>query len=223
MFRYKRLMFGISCAPERFQKIMEQLLSKCKNVIVFQDDILIYGKTDQDHDDALKEVLRILTEHGILLQTKKCLFKVEKAIFVGNALSRDGVNPTQKKIEAIESFRRPNTASEIRSFLGLVGYVGRFIPHLATKTCELRNLMTSKEAFQWNETHEEAFNELKRCVTSAPILAYFDNNRKTRVIADASPFGLGAVLVQFEDETSQKPVIISYASKSLSATERRYC
>lgn len=118
--------------------------------------------------------------------------------------------------------RSPETREEIRSFLGLVGYMGRFVPDLATKTYRLRCLMTQNEKFQWLPDHEEDYRTLKEYVAKAPTLSYFAAERRTRLIVDASPVGLGAVLVQFEDEHSDKPCIISYAAKSLTQTERKY-
>ncbi|XP_062556923.1 uncharacterized protein K02A2.6-like [Armigeres subalbatus] len=223
MFRYTRLMFGISSASEYFQRTLEQILCNCPNTFNFQDDIFIYGKTEEEHDEALSRTLDTLEAHNVVLNTKKSKFKVQETEFLGHHISRNGLKPTDDKIVAILSFRSPRTSEEVRSFLGLVGYVGRFIPDLATKTFDLRQLITGGHTFEWESRHEIAFNALKEAICTAPILGYFDNERRTRVIADASPVGLGAVLVQFEDENDDKPTIISYASKSLSATERRYC
>lgn len=223
MFRYTRLMFGVCSASEHFQRIIEQILSSCPNSFNYQDDIFIHGKTEAEHDAALERVLQAMEAHNVVLNTKKCKFKVTETEFLGHGISQHGVKPTDDKILAVQQFRSPRSAEEVRSYLGLVGYVGRFIPDLATKTFDLRQLTVSGQKFEWTVKHEEAFNNLKIAVCSAPVLGFFDNNRRTRVIADASPVGLGAVLVQFEDEHDDKPVIISYASKSLSATERRYC
>lgn len=222
-FRYTRLMFGICSASEHFQRIVEQILSNCPNTFNYQDDIFIHGKTEAEHDTALKQTLQTLEAHNVVLNTKKCKFKVNETEFLGHHISQRGVRPMDAKVIAVQQFRSPRTSEEVRSFLGLVGYVGRFIPDLATKTFDLRQLITGNLKFEWTSKHEMAFNYLKQAVCSAPVLGYFDNNRRTRVIADASPVGLGAVLIQFEDETDGKPVVISYASKSLSPTERRYC
>lgn len=216
-------MFGICSASEYFQRTIEQILCNCPNTFNYQDDIFIHGKTEEEHDAALALTLETLEAHNVVLNTKKCTFKVTETEFLGHHISRDGLKPTDDKIAAVSKFRSPRSPEEVRSFLGLVGYVGRFIPDLATKTFELRELISGGHAFDWTLRHEIAFNELKEAVCSTPVLGYFDNARRTRVIADASPVGLGAVLVQFEDENDDKPIIISYASKSLSKTERRYC
>lgn len=224
MFRYTRLMFGICSASEHFQRIIEQLLCDCPLAHNYQDDIIIAARTEEEHDQALKAVLDKLEDHNVVLNHNKCQFKVNETKFLGHNISQVGIKPNEVKIKAIQQFRTPKNAEETRSFLGLVGYVGRFIPDLATKTFELRQLMIAGDTkFAWSTKHEIAFNSLKKSLCSVPILGYFDNSKRTRVIADASPVGLGAVLVQFNDSYDNEPIIISYASKSLSPTERRYC
>lgn len=223
MYRYKRLMFGVCSAPEHFQRIMEQLLSKNERAMNLQDDIIVWGEDEETHAKALNSVLAVVRERGILLNNKKCEFGVQQTEFLGHHLSRAGVKPTDEKIQSVRSFRAPRTAEEVRSFLGLVSYIGRFIPDLATKTHSLRSLTKSSQKFSWGGEQQREFEQLKALVADLPTLAYFDNDRRTRLIADASPVGLGAVLVQFEDETELKPLIISFASKTLTPTETRYC
>lgn len=223
LFRYKRLMYGIVIAPELFQRIMEQILSRCKRTVNFIDDILVFGATEQEHDEELKLVLSVLNEHGILLNQEKCLFKVSSLDFLGHTVSSDGIKPSVSKIEALQRFRTPSTAEETRSFLGLVTYVGRFLPNLATITAPLRELIRSGVKFSWGEAQEESFLKLKDMISNVQQLYFFDNSLRTRLIADASPVALGAVLVQFEGQYDSSPRPIAYASKSLTATERRYC
>ncbi|XP_058837536.1 uncharacterized protein K02A2.6-like [Topomyia yanbarensis] len=213
----------LSSASEHFQRIIEQILSGCPNSFNYQDDIFVYGKTEQEHNEALKAVLKALEDHNVILNLKKCKFKTTETEFLGHTISQNGVKPTESKIAAVCQFRSPSSAEEVRSFLGLVGYVGRFIPDLATKTFELRQLMSSDQKLEWLAKHEIAFSALKKAVCTAPVLGFFDNRRRTRVVVDASPVGLGAVLLQYIDELEDRPTVISYASKSLSSAERRYC
>lgn len=223
MFRYKRLMFGMNCAPEHFQMILEQILSKCRNVLNYFDDILVWGEDEKAHDDALEDVLKVLKENDILLNAEKPEYKVSKTDFLGQELSCNGVRPTETKVKAVKQFRIPETSEELRSFLGLISYVGRFIPDLATKTYTLRQLMVTPGKFNWLQAHTDAFEMLKNYVINAPILKYFDNERQTRLVVDASPVGLGAVLLQYENGSENQPLVIAYAAKSLSETEKRYC
>lgn len=122
-------------------------------------------------------------------------------------------------MESIRNFREPKTAEEIRSFLGLVNYVGKFIPDLATLTYPLRQLTILGQKFLWGREQQLAFAKLKTYMIDSKTLGYFDDEDRTQLVADASPVGLGAVLIQVND---QGPRIIAYASKSLSDVEKRY-
>ncbi|PFX23911.1 Retrovirus-related Pol polyprotein from transposon 17.6 [Stylophora pistillata] len=130
-----------------------------------------------------------------------------------------GIGPTEEKVRAVAEASQPQTPSEVRSFLGLVGFSARFIPDFATTADPLRKLARKGEPFVWGKEQEQSFQRLKSQVASAPVLAYFDKDTPTRVIADASPVGLGAVLVQEKNGESRA---ICYASRSLSQVERRY-
>lgn len=224
LFRYKRLMYGIVIAPEIFQRILEQILSRCSKFAVnFIDDIMIFTRTEEEHDEALRIVLGTLREYGVLLNKDKCVFKVTSLDFLGHTISSDGIQPSNNKIEALTKFRPPSSQEELRSFLGLVTYVGRFLPDLATTTAPLRELTHSGVKFEWGSDQQQAFDKLKCMIANVKLPRFFDNSLRTRVIADASPVALGAVLIQFEDSTDDAPRPISYASKSLTPTERRYC
>ncbi|XP_055590210.1 uncharacterized protein K02A2.6-like [Uranotaenia lowii] len=223
LFRYKRLMYGIVVAPEIFQRILEQVLSRCKNTVNFIDDILVFGSTEEEHDAELKVVLSILKDREILLNQEKCLFKVNSLEFLGHTISSEGIRPSNRKVEALQRFRPPITAEEVRSFLGLVTYVGRFLPNLATITAPLRELTRSGIKFVWGTKQEESFMKIKNMISNVQQLYFFDNTFRTRLIADASPVALGAVLIQFEGSSDCEPRPIAYASKSLTSTEQRYC
>lgn len=223
LFRYKRLVFGISCAPEMFQKILEQILADCENTVNFIDDIVVTGGSEAEHDLALDKVLKKLNEYGILLNQSKCAFKLTEIEFIGQRFNQNGMVPSQSKIEAIQSFRPPRSCEEVRSFLGLVNYVGSFIPNLASISFPLRELTKNNSTFVWEQGQEQAFNELIRLVGNIETLSHFDPKLRTRVVADASPVGLGAVLLQFhQGHPEGDPKVVAYASKSLTSTECRY-
>ncbi|XP_055604888.1 uncharacterized protein K02A2.6-like [Uranotaenia lowii] len=224
VFRYKRLMFGISCAPEMFQMIIEQSSSDCENTVNFVDDILVFGETETEHNRELEKVLAILKAKNVLLNFDKCVFRTKEVTFLGHHISAKGIKPTNDKIATLKTFRSPETVEELKSYLGLVTYIGRFLPDLATVTAPLRALTHTGTPFVWEDVQEKAFNKLKKMISDIKTLKCFDNSLRTRLIVDASPVGLGAVLVQFKDPKDDcNPRIISYASKSLSPTEKRYC
>ena len=139
---------------------------------------------------------------------------------MGHKFSANGVSLRNDKVAAIKNLRQPNRVEELRSFLGLLNFVGKFIPDLATATDPLRKLTKKGVPIVWDEEKEAAFYKLKAYLQEGFTLGYFNKNDRTQVYADASPVGLGAVLVQFDQHG---PRIICYASKSLSGAEKRYC
>lgn len=219
LFRYKRLSFGINSAPEKFQQIVRQVLAGCEGALNIADDIIVHGKDQAEHDMRLFKVLRRLQEKGLTLGLRKCRFRLDKVEFMGLLLSRYGIGPTDAKVKAVVEATRPETTSEVRSFLGLVGFSARFISDFATIAEPLRALTRHGAHFTWGAAEERAFIRLKDKLTKAPTLAYFDKSAHTQVIADASPVGLGAVLVQDQDGVKRA---VAYTSRALSAVERRY-
>lgn len=220
LYRYKRLMFGIKSAPEAFQKIMEQVLAGCTGCLNYLDDVIVYGETKEQHDERVTKVLDVLKEYNVMLNPDKCIFGATELGFLGYNLSEKGITPTHDKLGAIKRFREPATTDEVRSFLGLVTFVGKFIPDLATINEPLRELTKKDTIFKWGPDQQKAFDKLKTSLSCDTILGYYNLNDRTQVYADASPVGLGAVLIQIN---ASGPRIICFASKSLSDTEKRYC
>lgn len=179
----------------------------------------MFAATKNEHDFRLKNVLNRLQEYGVLLNKDKCIYGAEAINFLGHRLSAQGIKPAHDKVLAIRQFREPRTAEEVRSFLGLVNYVGKFIPNLATTSEPLRQLIKKEEPFNWVDVHRKAFEELKGYLTDESTLGSYNDNDRTMVIADASPVGLGCVLIQFNEKG---PRVITYANRSLSSVEKRY-
>lgn len=219
LFRYARLMFGINAAPEKYHKIVQDLFKKCLGVANIADDLIIYGCGIQEHDERLFKVLDILRSHGLTVNGKKCQFRMTKLTFFGHDLSSNGVSPSEEKVAAIRDANAPKTVSEVRSFMGLVQYSAKFLPNMAEVSEPLRLLTRKDQPFVWGNSQQKAFTKLKSLISSVETLAYFKEDCTTRVIGDAGPTGLGAVLVQKQGENWR---VISYASRNLSACERRY-
>ena len=219
LYRYKRLNFGITSAPEVYQHTIQQVLQGCEGATNISDDIVVHGRSVAEHDQRLEKVLQRLEECGLTLNADKCMFRLPQLEFMGFVLSDKGTSPAASKIEAVRDARRPETASEVRSFMGLVNFNARFIRDLATKAEPLHRLTRNGSKFQWTGEQEKAFQTLKKDLASANTLAYFDTNAAIRVVADASPVGLGAVLVQTQHGIDR---VVSYASRSLTDVERRY-
>jgi len=219
LYRYKRLMFGISCAPEMYQRVAQQALQGCEGVRNIFDDIIVHAPTVEEHDARLEALLKTIQEKGLTVNPEKWEFRMTELMFMGHLLSARGIGPNNEKVRAVIEARQPNSPGEVRSFLGLVNYIGRFIPDLSTVVEPLSHLTKKGEPFIWEEAQESAFRELKGRLANTETLGYFDRNAKTIVITDASPVGLGAVLVQ---EINGEHRVICYISKSLTGTERRY-
>lgn len=221
MYRFQRLPFGLTNAPDIFQEIMQTIvLAECIGARNYLDDILVFGKTKQEHDRNLEEVMRRLRDHNVSINDKKCVFRQNSVKFIGFQLGYDGLRIEEEKLKAIRGFRKPETQQEVKSFLGLINFTERFIPNRADKTKKLRELAKS-ENFHWSEEEEVEFMFLKeKALETISTLGYFDVNDHTELYVDASPFGLGAVLVQHNKEGV--PRVISCASKSLTETEMRY-
>ena len=219
IFRYKRLSFGVNAAPEKYQHIITQSMAGLQGVANIADDLIVHGRDTEEHDKNLHSVLQRLSEKQLTVNAEKCTFRMNRVVFMGLLLSKHGVGPTEEKVRAVAEASQPQTPSEVRSFLGLVGFSARFLPDFATTADPLRKLARKGEPFVWSKEQEQSFQKLKSQVASAPVLAYFDKDAPTRVIADASPVGLGAVLVQEKNGESRA---VCYASRSLSQVERRY-
>lgn len=212
-------MFGMKNAPTEYQKLTSQMFAGIEGVINLLDDFIVFGKTRESHDETLKKVLLVLNEQNFCLNEEKCVYRVTELVFLGWHISEKGISPTTDKVESIKNFREPTSSDEVRSFLGLVNFVGHCIPDLATKTFHLRKLLKKEEKFTWGIDQQKAFDLLKNILSDGSVLGYFNPEDEIVLIVDASPVGLGAVLVQLSKKEER---VISFASKSLSEVEQRY-
>lgn len=217
--RYKRLMFGVNCAPEMFQKFMEQTLAGCEGTMINVDDIIVYASDMKQHDERLSKVFSRLKKFNLSLNWEKVKLRATRVEFLGFELNSSGVYVADSKVEALRNFRKPQTVAEIASFLGLITFVGHYFEDLATKAEPLREVIRS--TFTWGPRQDQAFELLKKELTDkTKVLGYYSLKDETWVFADASPVGLGAVLIQRNSKGT--PRIITFISKTLTDTERRY-
>lgn len=166
-------------------------------------------------------MLKRFEERRVELNWEKCVFGVTKVEFLGHQISPDGIIPADDKVAAIQSFRRSENEAEVRSFLGLANYLNKFIPNLATLDEPLRMLTKKDSKFEWNVHHQQSFDSIKAAMTDILRLGFFNKDHRTTVMSDASPTGLGAILIQ--TDPSGRSRVVTCASKSLTDTERRYC
>ena len=218
-FCFNRLPFGISSAPEHFQKWIQQVLEGSTGSLCQMDDILVHGKSDEHHDEHLEETLHKLQEANLTLNEEKCEFSKPSVEFLGSIVDSEGIRVNPKKVEAVTKMEAPKDQSELRRFLGMVNQLSKFQPQIAETTKPLRDLLSSKNHWTWGDAQQQAFSTIKKSLCSTPILALYDPNLQTRLSADASSYGLGAVLMQKQDNNQWRPV--AYASRALTPTEQR--
>lgn len=220
LFEYTRMPFGITSAPAIFQRTMDNLLQGLKHVSVYIDDILITGETDEEHLQTLNEVLTRLETAGVRLKKEKCEFMAKEVIYLGHRINRDGLQPTDEKVQTITDTPRPSNISELRAFLGLINFYGKFMKDLSTILAPLYKLLHKGTAWRWNSAQQKAFEEAKELLKSPKLLVHYDINKELILTCDASPYGLGAVLAHRMEDGSERP--IEYASRTLTPAERNY-
>ena len=209
--RYKKLNFGTNSASEIFQHVIAEQIRDIRNI----------GKTQAEHDQALQAVFERFADKGLTLNKAKCEFNQTKLTFFGFVFSSHGISPDPQKVEAIHNATPPSSVKGVRSFLGMATYCAKFIPNFSDLTQLLRDLTKKNAHFQWTSQHDKAFQDVKTALTSETVMAYFDENKETELVTDASPFGLSAILSQKTPGTENRK-IVAYTSRSLSDVERRY-
>ncbi|KAM1721715.1 hypothetical protein ACFX12_023218 [Malus domestica] len=209
--------FGLTNAPAAFMRLMNEVFQKYldKFVIVFIDDILVYSKSQADHIRHLNLVLRKLREHQLYAKFSKCQFWLTEVAFLGHVVSAQGIQVDPQKIAAVENWEQPRTVTEVRSFLGLAGYYRRFVQDFSMIALPLTKLTRKDVKFEWDENCERSFQQLKYCLTHAPVLVLPDDSGNFEIYSDASLNGLGCVLMQHNK-------VIAYASRQLKNHERNY-
>ena len=218
-YKFKRLPFGVHCASEIFSKRISELLNGLEGVAHIQDDIIIWGNGKEQHDNRLRLVLDRIKSCGLKLNRAKCVFGVKEIKYVGHIFSHQGLQVDPSKIEAIVNMPIPQNTSAVHRFLGMITYLGRFIPNLSSKTSELRKLLQKDKVWEWSEKHAHQFRNLQKCITTSPVLQYFNPSLPIKLSVDASKEGLGAVLLQLHNE-QWRP--IAYASRALNSSEQNY-
>nr|XP_050038007.1 uncharacterized protein K02A2.6-like [Dermacentor andersoni] len=190
-----RLPFGITSAPEYFQKQME-------------------------HDARLSQVLSRLAKAGITLNQDKCRFGVPEVSFLGVVVSAQGIRPDPGKVEAVKAMEAPTDVAGIKRLLGMVNHLARFLPHISDVTAPIRALLNKSASWVWQHEQKAAFEKIKELLTSDRCMAKYHPSYATTVSADASSFGLCAVLLQTQPSGERRPV--AFASRSMTDTEQRY-
>ncbi|GJR81787.1 putative reverse transcriptase domain-containing protein [Tanacetum coccineum] len=216
-YEFQVMPFGLTNAPAVFMDLMNRVCKPYldKFMIVFIDDILIYSKNKQEHEEHLKLILELLKKEELYAKFSKCEFWIPKVQFLGHVINSKGIHLDPAKIESIKDWASPKSPTEIRQFLGLAGYYRRFIEGFLKIAKPMTKLTQKKVRFEWGDKHEAAFQLLKKKLCSAPILALPEGSEDFIAYCDASKKGLGVVLMQREK-------VIAYASRQLKIHEKNY-
>lgn len=228
LYEYQTLPFGLCSAPSTFQRCMELVLRglQWKTLLIYLDDVIIFSKTFGEHLEKLDEVFTRFRNAGLKLKPSKCeLFKTEVS-FLGHIVTREGIKTDPKKIETVQNWPVPRNVTDIRSFLGLCSYYRRFVPNFADIASPLHRLLEAGQCFVWDSKCQHAFETLKSFLIGSKVMSYPNDTGIFILDTDASDRGIGATLsqVQWDEERKreeERP--ISYASRSMSRTQRRYC
>ncbi|KAL0540282.1 hypothetical protein IC582_024516 [Cucumis melo] len=209
--------FGLTNAPAVFMDLMNRVFREFLDtfVIVFIDDILIYSKTEAEHEGHLRMVLQTLRDNKLYAKFSKCEFWLKQVSFLGHVVSKAGVSVDPAKIEVVTGWTRPSTVSEVRSFLGLAGYYRRFVENFSRIATPLTQLTRKGAPFVWSKACEDSFQTLKQKLVTAPVLTVPDGSGSFVIYSDASKKGLGCVLMQ-------QGKVVAYASRQLKSHEQNY-
>jgi len=216
-YEFTILPFGLTNAPGVFMSLMNGVFREYldKFVQVFIDDILIYSRTIEEHDEHLRLVLQCLREHKLYGKLSKCSFYQSRIHYLGHVISGEGIAVDPAKVEAIMEWPAPTNVTEVRSFMGLAGYYRRFVEGFSKIANPITELQKKNKKFVWTEKCTEAFQRLKELLTTGSILKVPDMDADFLVCTDASKEGLGGVLMQ-------DGRVIAYISRKLRRHEENY-
>ena len=223
LYQFNVMPFGLCNAPATFQRLMDTVLAGLQwdHCLVYLDDIIVVGRTFEEHLTALRLVLERLERAGLKLKPTKCHLCQSEVQYLGHVVSAQGVAVDPSKTDRVRNWPKPQNKLAVQQFLGLASYYRRFVPNFATIAQPLHRLTEKTVPFVWNEGCQHAFEKLKEKLTTTPILAFPDFSCTFLLDTDASDYGIGAVLSQVATDGGER--VIAYASRVLSKPERNYC
>ncbi|KAK2704503.1 hypothetical protein QYM36_016785 [Artemia franciscana] len=212
-YKFKRMPFGLISAQDEFQRRMEEAFEGIRGFSVIVDDIIISGRTNEEHDSNVHSALIRARKKCVKLNLQKCVFKSDSIPYSGHIISEAGIHPDPRKVQALKEMRIPSTKDELQTVLGMMNYLARYIPNLSSLNQPLRKLSNQRE-FKWEEEHNSAFTNIKESICDS--LSFLDpTSGNIELQVDASNFGLGATILQ-------NGKTVSFASRSLNRTEQNY-
>jgi hypothetical protein len=217
LYKFTVMSFGLTNAPTYFMNMMNKVFMEYLDrfVVVFIDDILIYSKSDSDHEEHLRLVLQKLRDNQLYVKYSKCEFWIDEVPFLGHIISNGGISVDPAKVKEIVAWSIFSTVIEVQSFLGLAGYYRRFIEGFSKVAKPMTSLLEKGREFKWDSKCQDSFNQLKFTLMSPPVLVMPDLQKGFDIYCDACGQGLGCVLMQ-------EGHVIAYASRQLRKHELNY-
>ena len=185
---------------------------------MYIDDILVTGATIEEHLQNLEAVLKRLADAGLRLNRSKCFFLQPQIQYLGHLLNATGLHPTDEKVAALAEAPTPTNITQLRSFLGIVNYYGKFLPNLSDTLKPLYNLLCKNQKWVWTSREDAAFQQAKDALQSDPVLVHYYSKKKLILACDASEYGIGAVLSHVFDNGDEKPIAYAQRSQTLLLT-----
>lgn len=222
LHQFKRMPFGLKTGPSIFQRLTDKVLGRYKwqIALVYIDDIIIYSNSLKEHLSDVSTVLKLVGKSGITLSPKKCHIAYQSIKALGHTVSNLGIGTLEETVRAVKEYPIPHNVKSLQRFLGLAVYYRRFVQNFARLAAPLYELLKDGVPFKWTSRQDEAVNNLKNALTSAPVLAHPDYTKPFLVHTDASTTGLGVVLGQMDDENREHPIL--FLSRTLTPAEKNY-
>ena len=221
-YEFTVMPFGLCNAPATFQRLMDTVLRDIlwQFVVVYIDNINIGSKTFEEHLTHLEQVFERLEKAGLKLSPEKCFFFKDEIPFLGHVVSRTGIHTDPEKLKVIKEFPVPKDLTQLRGFIALASYYRKFVKNFSSIVEPLNRLLKKNVHYVWGDDQHDAFERLKMCLMTPPILTYPNFERPFILYTDASTFALGAILAQKDER--KKEGVIAYASRTLHKHERNY-
>ncbi|UYV76234.1 K02A2.6-like [Cordylochernes scorpioides] len=219
LFAYRRLPYGVAVAPNKFQRLMDNVFADIPGVACYIDDILVSGKDARDHKSKLELVFKRLEEKGLKLNKAKCKFAVDSVEYLGFRIDKDGLHPMLNKIQAVSNAPEPKNIGQLRSFIGMLMYYARFIKDTSSILSPFYQLLKKNCSWKWTNKHRVLFNKCKSLLTDDSVLAHYDPAKELVLACDASSYGLGVVL-SHRYKKQESP--IAFASRTLTEAKKHY-
>ncbi|EPB69223.1 reverse transcriptase [Ancylostoma ceylanicum] len=220
LFRYNRLTFGVKSAPGIFHQIIDSMIAGLNGVAAYLDDIIVTGRNMEEHRQNLEALSERIHTYGFRVRIEKCTFMMSEIRYLGDTIYKDGRRPDPEKIRAITEMLPPKDVVQLRLFIGMVNYYGVFITDMRQLRAPLNALLKKNTPFKWSSDCQHAFDKAKKVLASPLLLTHFDLKLELIVAADASDYGIRAVVMhRFADGTEKA---ICHASRNLTDAEKKY-